>query len=287
VRAGSPTIVDTPSKDVESTGLWVTACGHHASDASYQLPSRITSECIVILTLGGSGWVRLGDRTATVEVDDLVLLPPRVSHGYGTGPGGEWDLLWAHVNGPAVAPLLTFCPGQGVTVALRTGRAEELTRLLSSALVEMTDRRDGYEIAAAGYVDQAIRLAIVDARRGPERAPERAVAIARDVQDYVQAHLGAAFALTDIADSVHLSPAYLCRVFKATTGFSPLEYATKQRLNRAKHLLHATDLPVATIAHQVGYDDAGYFTRVFRATTGTNPSAFRRVYQWDDAGGSR
>lgn len=272
-------ILDTPSKDVMATGMWVTACGHHVADQRYQLPARVTGECVVILTVAGSGWVRVGDRRGEVGADDLLLLPPGVDHGYGTGPSGRWDLLWAHVGGPAVAPLLSFWPAIGDASALHTGRAEELTRLLSAAMVELTERRDGYGIAAAGHVGQALRTAIVEARRGSERAPDRAAAIAEDVQEYVQAHLASALRLDDIAKHVHLSPAHLCRVFKATTGFSPLEYATKQRVNRAKGLLQASDLPVRQIARQVGYDDASYFTRIFKATTGCSPLAFRRLHR--------
>lgn len=51
------------------------------------------------------------------------------------------------------------------------------------------------------------------------------------------------------------------------------------RLSHAQALLAETDLTVAAIARQVGYDDAGYFSRLFSRRIGESPSAFRRGQQ--------
>jgi AraC-like DNA-binding protein len=48
------------------------------------------------------------------------------------------------------------------------------------------------------------------------------------------------------------------------------------RLNEAKTLLAESDLPIATIARQVGYDDPAYFSRLFSARVGQSPREFRR-----------
>jgi AraC-like DNA-binding protein len=63
--------------------------------------------------------------------------------------------------------------------------------------------------------------------------------------------------------------------FKRATGHTPWQYVLSRRIDRAKELLAGTAEAVATIAHQVGFDDADYFSRVFRKRVGYAPSVFR------------
>jgi transcriptional regulator GlxA family with amidase domain len=55
----------------------------------------------------------------------------------------------------------------------------------------------------------------------------------------------------------------------------PRDYLLTIRLNRAKDLLAATDLPVASVARRVGYEDPAYFTRLFTRRAGLPPREFR------------
>ena len=55
-----------------------------------------------------------------------------------------------------------------------------------------------------------------------------------------------------------------------------MQYLIAQRIARATQLLTATQLPIAGIAAEVGYDDPAYFSRLYRLHTGRVPSAVRR-----------
>jgi transcriptional regulator GlxA family with amidase domain len=68
------------------------------------------------------------------------------------------------------------------------------------------------------------------------------------------------------------------RRFQQATGMSPLEYVHALRLEEAKHLLEAGSQPVAAIANEVGYEDAGYFSRLFRRQVNLTPMQYRRRF---------
>ena len=59
---------------------------------------------------------------------------------------------------------------------------------------------------------------------------------------------------------------------------SPLEYVHTLRLEEAKQMLEAGDLPVEAVANEVGYEDAGFFSRLFRRQVGITPSAYRKRF---------
>lgn len=68
------------------------------------------------------------------------------------------------------------------------------------------------------------------------------------------------------------------RRFQKCTGLSPIQYVQTLRLEEAKHLLESTDTSVESIAGEVGYEDASFFSRLFRREVGLTPSQYRRRF---------
>lgn len=91
------------------------------------------------------------------------------------------------------------------------------------------------------------------------------------VRDYVQAHLGNIIRLDDLAELVHLSPYHFCRVFKRTTGLSPNQFLTNERMVCATDLLRNSDLSVKQVAATVGYSSHAHFTQLYSRHTGQLP----------------
>lgn len=68
------------------------------------------------------------------------------------------------------------------------------------------------------------------------------------------------------------------RRFRRATGLRPTEYRQRLRVDEARRLLESTRRPVAQIAHEAGYEDAGAFRRVFARTTGLAPGDYRKRF---------
>ena len=68
------------------------------------------------------------------------------------------------------------------------------------------------------------------------------------------------------------------RRFQQTTGMAPLEYVHALRLEEAKRRLEASNESIETIARQVGYEDAGFFSRLFRRNVHLTPAQYRRRF---------
>ncbi len=73
-----------------------------------------------------------------------------------------------------------------------------------------------------------------------------------------------------------MSVSTLRRQFKAFTGVPIHTYLVRRRIHTACELLIHTDLPLKTIAEQLGYRDIYFFSRQFRQLTGLSPSHFRQ-----------
>lgn len=94
--------------------------------------------------------------------------------------------------------------------------------------------------------------------------------------EYVRQHYAEPISVAEIASQFYVNPSHFCRSFKRVTGSTFIEYLTRVRLGRARELLATTDESVASIAREVGFQDANYFSRVFARHFQCPPGEFRR-----------
>ena len=73
-----------------------------------------------------------------------------------------------------------------------------------------------------------------------------------------------------------ISRALLYNKMKAIVGTGTKEYVTKIRLEKAKHLIETTKMPVAEIAEKTGFTSQAYFSTAFKNYTGVTPSQYRQ-----------
>ena len=77
-----------------------------------------------------------------------------------------------------------------------------------------------------------------------------------------------------IADNFYFSQAYLTRIFKKSTGISPMKYIIMLRMRRAVELLNKESFSIAQIAYCVGYKNQFYFSKEFKNYFGVTPSKY-------------
>ncbi|KOF57372.1 AraC family transcriptional regulator [Clostridium sp. DMHC 10] len=80
--------------------------------------------------------------------------------------------------------------------------------------------------------------------------------------------------LSELSQLVNLSPTYLSKVFKKTTGYSIIEFFNKMKIDKAKELIIEGDKKIKEVAEIVGYKDEFYFSRIFKKIEGISPKEF-------------
>lgn len=97
----------------------------------------------------------------------------------------------------------------------------------------------------------------------------------RRVTEYICEHLSEDIALEDLAVQCGVSVFYFARLFKNSTGQSPLQYILGERIKRGKSLLAADRLSITEIALEVGCSSQSHFSTLFRRVTGQTPKEYR------------
>jgi transcriptional regulator GlxA family with amidase domain len=78
-----------------------------------------------------------------------------------------------------------------------------------------------------------------------------------------------------LARHIGLSRRQLERLFRRHLGRTPAQYYLETRLERARHLLYQTDMPIMSVACATGFVSASHFTTCYRQMFGKTPRAER------------
>ncbi len=191
----------------------------------------------------------------------------------GAGPGAS-PLAWgAH---PLLAPFVGGRPSSPTRLTVPTGERPAWEDRISRLESELRERRDGYDAAATAH----LTLLLVDVARLAGGGVLSDLRLNREpllgeVFTVIERRYAGPLSLRDVASAVGMSPGHLTTRVRERTGRTVLEWITERRMLEARRLLAAGDVPVAAVAREVGFPDAGYFARVFRREHGVSPTAWR------------
>jgi DNA-binding GntR family transcriptional regulator/AraC-like DNA-binding protein len=93
--------------------------------------------------------------------------------------------------------------------------------------------------------------------------------------ELVIAHCGQQWRLADYARALHVSVGHLRASCAKVAGISPTKLVQECVMREAKRRLGSGRLPVSSIARDLGFDDAAYFSRLFHAKCGLSPKQYR------------
>jgi transcriptional regulator GlxA family with amidase domain len=93
-----------------------------------------------------------------------------------------------------------------------------------------------------------------------------------DAQAWLATHFSIASPVEEMIRRSDLPEGTFKRRFTEATGFAPIDYVQRLRIEDAKRRLERTDEPADEISWRVGYEDAAFFRRLFKRVTGMTPA---------------
>jgi AraC family transcriptional regulator len=96
------------------------------------------------------------------------------------------------------------------------------------------------------------------------------------IGQYIRDHIGCDLSIGELANLLHLSPAYFCKAFSRTQGVTPHRFVLNERIVIAiEKLRQPLAPPLAELASSLGFANQAHFSNVFRKIVGCSPSEFR------------
>ena len=85
--------------------------------------------------------------------------------------------------------------------------------------------------------------------------------------------------LRDMAQQESMSVRTFTRRFREEVGVSPVQWLTRQRVERARQLLESTDLSIDQVARESGFGTATSLRQHIQAALGVSPTMYRRTFR--------
>ena len=120
-------------------------------------------------------------------------------------------------------------------------------------------------------------LELIKILRGVKVDTTKSVPIIDRAKTLIENSITEDLAVTEIADKLNISVHYLCHVFKADTGITPIDYRNSVKLTKAKKLLVGTDRKISDVALECGFGSASYFSKLFVKNEGITPNEYREM----------
>lgn len=120
--------------------------------------------------------------------------------------------------------------------------------------------------------------------KGEKRLPAEAENHIKKAVDYIHSHYTENITIPEIAENVALSPIYLNKLFKLSTGRTISDYLNLYRAERAKEMLACSALSLNEISSRLGYNDVRSLVRFFKKYNGMTPGEYRQSVS--DKGGA-
>jgi AraC-like DNA-binding protein/ligand-binding sensor protein len=143
----------------------------------------------------------------------------------------------------------------------------------------------GIPVVAREQLDAMVKLLTIYADHLGDLASRRTLAERRGLPSamsqaltFVREHQTERLHLRDVAEEVHLSPFYFCKLFHKTTGMTFTDYLARLRLERAKDMLLNHNMPVGDIAFASGFGSVPHFNRAFKRYTSLTPTSYRGTH---------
>jgi AraC-like DNA-binding protein/mannose-6-phosphate isomerase-like protein (cupin superfamily) len=246
----------------------------------------------IMYILKGKGRFTVGSTTTVAMPGMLYIINPNEPHGFLFGDGeplsnlestfrlldtqGEatevhfFDMMKEFGN-LRIPPEMRSQPFI-VPERLKPMLTEGFSRLL--VLYDSPLLRNHFSVMVADLLVR-VETVVMNAIRAEENHNPGEAAV-ESIKHFLYTNRHRPVTLKETADFVHLTPNYLCRLFKEHTRETPMGYLQGIRMREAESLLSLTDLPVFTIADKLGYEEPSYFARVFRSVYGVSPVAYRK-----------
>ena len=169
--------------------------------------------------------------------------------------------------------LVAAGPGQRILMA---GSGAAWHMLALALIARYASPEEAMQVARINLLDlnEASALSYASLTRGPRATDEL---IAR-CQLWAASNYRCESPVAKMASLSGLAERTFTRRFANAVGMSPLDYVHTLRLEEAKQMLEATDLPVEAIALEVGYQDASFFGRLFRRKVTLTPAQYRKRF---------
>lgn len=236
------------------------------------------SQAILLYCVAGRGYYCLdGQKVVPLTAGQAVVIPPDTPHEYAAAQDAPWSIYWLHFGGTATQSLCAMLEAkQPITIG--ASHQEEILRWvhLSFEILKRPCQEEEY-YAVCQYASSVVAMVNLAGKQTALALTHKGGRAVDEALSFMKHNLHRSLTLAEIAAAASFSASHLHTLFKASTGYAPMEYFIHMKMQAAGKELFFSNRTVKEVAAQYGIHDSCYFSRIFKKTIGISPLEYRNL----------
>ena len=221
----------------------------------------------------GKGTLNVGENTFKIDGKSIFALTPNALISYYPEKEEPWRYFWINFKGKEGADLISSMGFTSNAPVKKAGMCETVYASLENLLTSSISQKEFY------YKIKSVLYDAVSCLCEDKNAETfiKSSDIATRVKDILLINYkNSSFSVDVLADILHVSHSYVCRLFKQETGLTIVKYLVNLRLEKSAELLKEKDYLVKDLAYLVGFNDELHFMKEFKKKFGVTVKNFSK-----------
>ncbi len=259
-----------PSEVAAKRMKYLTWCGHYFCTNSYFMERDTYPYVLVIFVREGNMDVRYCGKNYLIGKGDVLLIDCVYPHYYRAHDGLEF--LYMHFDGVCSHEVTELIIQNNNSPVFRRSHNLKVGQEIFDCVKFFSKGGMTNIFLDAFRIERILYLLSCEAEEKIiETSPMEKIIT------HIHENFTRTITVEELAKIANVSTSYLAHAFKKQTGYAPVEYVIKMRMERAMMLLTHSSKTVAEISEEVGYDSLPAFIKIFKRKTNYSPSVYRKL----------
>lgn len=276
-----PAIIEKDETDPILQNLMITDIGYYPNAHDhYRSRTKGIDQHVFIYCVNGNGWCKMGGKEYQIRNDEYLVIPAKTAHVYAADKDNPWTIYWLHFKGsfsPAIVQeLYERLEKKGNYIRYSEKRIKIFDELFDNLERGTAKQNLAFISLGLGYFLSSFLYQECFNLNETNQVKDNPVELSIS---YMKQKVALLLSLKELAETANLSPSHYSYLFKQYTGYSPIEYFNRLKIQKACEWLQFTEMNINEISYKLGIDDGFYFSRLFKKTMGTSPRHYRQKWK--------
>jgi AraC family transcriptional activator of pobA len=234
---------------------------------------------LIMIVTGGSGHHQIDFKNHKISPGQIYIMKPGQMHSWILSKGIKGYIVeFNYQSTSSIKESLGLINDLSFSPDLFSFEDKknwnEIENLIKLMLEESNLKREMHDLCLQAYLSSFL-INIIRLYQGHLRQAKTLTTIEK-FRKLLEKNFKQAHTVDFYAHRLSISPKAFTMQLSRAIGRPPREIIQERILLEAKRYLAFSDLSIAEIGYELGFDDANYFTRFFRVHEGKTPAQFRR-----------
>ena len=257
--------------------LYLHECGWEVHNAQGKSKSTGRACYIFHLVVHGKGYYTVKGKTYTVSAPLGFVLPPYETVEYWADKDEPWQYYWVGLNGSLIQELvekLKIGKDFNDNYIFTSPYTMELIKAYERLMIhtEQCENNEKSYYLGLGIVYEIVGYLLQDSQGTLKKESD----VETEILKYVREHYKTV-TVNELSEVFYFNRSYIYKIFKKHENCSVKHYILSLRLQEAMRLLLESDMSIAEIAFEVGFNSTVSFCSQFKKFNNKTPGRYRLV----------